>query len=93
VASLDGVWDVKRLSGLLPPLAGVRKRIHGARGQTVLGPLRMTFDVRGDELRYRRPFHGFVDVVDVVDADHIRGRATFRGREYGRFELRRKGAG
>jgi hypothetical protein len=90
VASLDGIWEVKRLSGFLPPLVGMRKRIHGSRGQTVAGPLRMPFDVRGGELHYRRPFQWFVDLVEVVDADHVRGRATFRGREFGRFELRRK---
>jgi hypothetical protein len=90
VASLDGVWDVKRVSGFLPPLVGMRKRIHGPRGRTLAGPLRMAFDVRGNELHYRRPFQGFVDIVEVVDADHVRGRATFRGREYGQFELRRR---
>jgi ferritin-like metal-binding protein YciE len=89
VASLDGVWDVKRLGGFLPPLAGMRKVIHGACGQTMAGPLRMPFDVRGDELHYRRPFQGFVDLVEVVDGNQVRGRATFLGREYGRFELRR----
>ena len=89
MASLDGDWDVKRLGGFLPPLAGMRKRIHGSRGKTMAGPLRMPFDVRGHELHYRRPFHGFVDLVDVVDGDQARGRATFLGREYGQFELRR----
>jgi len=87
--ALDGVWDVKRLSGLLPPLVGVRKRIDGARGKTTLGLLSASFDVRGGELHYRAPFGGFVDVLEVIDDDHARGRATFRGREFARFELRR----
>jgi ferritin-like metal-binding protein YciE len=89
VAQLDGVWAVERLGGVLPPLVGMRKRIHGERGETLVGPLRMSFDVRGEELHYRRPFQGFVDLLEVVDQDHVRGRATLRGREYGQFELRR----
>ena len=89
MAPLDGVWKVERLGGFLPPLTGMRKRIHGTRGLTLVGPVRMSFDVRGDELHYRRPFEGFVDVLEVVDTDNVKGRATFRGREYGQFELRR----
>jgi hypothetical protein len=87
--ALDGVWDVKRLRGFLPPLVGVRKRIDGARGHTVVGPMRVPFDVRDNELHYRAPFWGFVDVLEVVDDDHVHGRATYRGREFARFELRR----
>jgi hypothetical protein len=90
---LDGVWDVRRVSGFLPPLAGMRKRIDGARGVTTVGPLRLPFEVRGRELHYRGPFHGFVDVVEIVDPDQVHGRATFRGREFARFELRRTEAG
>jgi len=89
VAPLDGVWKVERRGGYLPPLTGMRKRIHGSRGATLVGPVRMPFEVRGHELHYRRPFEGFIDVLEVVDDDHVRGRATFRGREYGQFELRR----
>jgi hypothetical protein len=87
--ALDGLWDVRRLHGLLPPLVAVRKRIEGPRGTTIVGPLRVSFEVRGLELHYRAPFRGFVDVLDVVDRDHVRGSATFRGREFARFELRR----
>jgi hypothetical protein len=89
VAPLDGVWDVERTGGFLPPLLGMRKRIIGARGKTILGPLRMSFEVRGTELHYHAPFRGFVDVLELVNDDRARGRATFRGREYGRFEMRR----
>jgi len=91
VAPFEGVWNVERLGGFLPPLVGMRKRISGARGKTVVGPLRMSFEVRGNELHYHPPFTGFVDQLEVVDQDHVRGRATFRGREYGRFELTRIG--
>jgi ferritin-like metal-binding protein YciE len=85
---LDGVWDVERVSGLLPPLLGVRKRIAGGRGETAIGALPgMPFDVVGNELRYRGALAGFVDVLERVD-DHFAGRALFRGTEYARFRLR-----
>jgi hypothetical protein len=87
--ALDGLWDVRRVSGFLPPLVGVRKRIDGPRGKTTVGPLRGSFDVRGLKLHYRAPFQGFVDVLEVVADDRVRGSATFRGREFARFELRR----
>jgi len=89
VASFDGVWNVERRGGYLPPLAGMRKRINGTRGVTLVGPVRMRFDVRDSELHYKRPFEGFVDVLEAVDTEHVRGRATFRGREFGQFELTR----
>ncbi len=86
---LDGSWNVERRGGLLPPLAGVRKRIEGARGETRLGPLPgVPFDVDGLSLRYRPPFQAFVDELEP-DGDGFRGRATFRGREFGRFHLNR----
>jgi hypothetical protein len=89
VTDLDGVWRVKRLSGLLPPLVGVRKRIQGASGETTVGPLPgAPFDVVGLSLRYRAPFRGFVDELEPT-ADGFRGRATFRGREFGQFALER----
>jgi ferritin-like metal-binding protein YciE len=91
VAGLDGVWDVERTGGALPPLVGVRKRIHGTRGSTVLGPLPgVPFEVRGNELHYRPPFTGFVDVVEPGGADLYRGRATFRGTTLGHFVMRRR---
>jgi ferritin-like metal-binding protein YciE len=86
--SLDGVWSVERSSGALPPMAGVRKRIRGTAGETIAGPLRMRFDVRGNELRYRRPFVGLVDEI-APDAEGYDGRATWFGVELGRFRLRR----
>jgi ferritin-like metal-binding protein YciE len=89
MSMLDGVWDVRRTGGLLPPLAGVHKRIHGSRGETrVRGVAGAPFDVVGLELHYRRPFAGFVDVLSP-DGDGFSGRATFRGREFGRFQLTR----
>jgi ferritin-like metal-binding protein YciE len=86
VPELNGSWNVERTGGFLPPLLGMRKTIRGERGRTMLGPARVAFDVVGDELRYRRPFEGFVDVLEPTQ-DGWDGRALFRGREYGRFRL------
>jgi len=89
VSELDGVWDVKRTGGALPPLAGVRKEISGAAGTTKVGPLPgMPFDVVGLSFRYHAPFGGFVDMLEE-HGHGFRGRATFRGREFGKFELKR----
>jgi ferritin-like metal-binding protein YciE len=91
VAGLDGVWDVERTGGALPPLLGVHKRIHGARGRTCPGPLPgVPFDVRGNELRYRGVFTGVVDVLEPDGEDAYRGRTTYRGVEVGRFAMRRR---
>jgi len=93
VSELDGIWNVERRGGLLPPLVGVEKRITGSRGETRVGPLPgVPFDVDGLSLRYRAPFRGFVDELEP-DGDGYVGRATFRGREFGRFALRRKREG
>lgn len=90
VDSLDGVWSVSRVSGLLPPLVGVRKRIHGTSGRTELGPLPgMPFDVVGLSLRYRAPFRAFVDELTPVQPDAYLGRATVAGRPFGTFRLNR----
>jgi hypothetical protein len=89
VDELDGIWRVERVSGFLPPLLGVRKRIRGASGETVVGPLPgVPFDVVGLSLRYRAPFRGFVDELEP-NAEGFLGRATFRGRVFGRFALKR----
>jgi ferritin-like metal-binding protein YciE len=90
---LDGIWDVRRTGGLLPPLSGVEKRIAGHRGETrVRGMAGVPFDVVGLELRYRAPFAGFVDVLTPA-GDGFRGRATAFGRTFGRFELIAKPGG
>jgi ferritin-like metal-binding protein YciE len=89
MSELDGVWEVRRLSGALPPMTGVRKRIHGGRGETVIvGGPGVPFDVRGYELCYRAPFAFLVDVLEP-GGDGFRGRATAFGRTFGEFELRR----
>jgi len=89
MSELDGVWDVKRLDGFLPPLLGMKKHIHGQTGETKVGPLPgVPFDVVGLSLRYRAPFRGFVDELEPSGAGYL-GRATLRGRVFGRFELTR----
>jgi hypothetical protein len=89
VGELDGVWNVKRVSGVLPPMVGVRKRISGSSGETRVGPLfGVPFDVVGRDLHYRAPFQGFIDELEPA-GDHYLGRATFRGRKFGRFVLTR----
>jgi ferritin-like metal-binding protein YciE len=89
VAELDGIWDVRRLSGALPPMVGIRKRISGTSGETKIGRLPgASFDVVGLSLRYRPPFQGFVDELQPA-GEGFRGRSTYRGREFGTFELRR----
>jgi ferritin-like metal-binding protein YciE len=93
VSDLDGVWEVRRVSGVLPPLLGVRKRIDGARGETVfVGGPGIPFEVRGQELRYRAPLAFLVDVLEP-DGDGFHGSATAFGRVYGEFELRRSSVG
>jgi len=89
VPELDGLWNVRRTGGLLPPLYGVRKRIHGTRGETLLprGMVGVPFDVVGLELRYRGPLSGFVDILTPYEGRGFTGRATFMRRAYGRFEL------
>jgi hypothetical protein len=83
MSELNGHWDVR-------PLPGVTKRIEGDHGETVVGGVvRMPFDVRGLELRYRGPLAGLVDVLEP-DGDGFRGRATLFGRTLGAFRLVRK---
>jgi ferritin-like metal-binding protein YciE len=88
VPELEGTWNVRRTGGLLPPLVGIRKEIRGTSGRTMLprGLAGVPFDVVGLELRYRPPFVDFVDVL-TPHGDGYAGRATFRRREFGRFEL------
>jgi ferritin-like metal-binding protein YciE len=89
VGELDGLWEVRRISGALPPLTGVKKRIAGSRGETVIvGGPGIPFEVRGLELHYRPPFQWLVDVLEPHD-DHYDGRAVAFGRTIGEFQLRR----
>ena len=90
MGELDGDWEVRRVGGVLPPLYGVRKRIAGASGETMLGPLHSPFDVVGRELRYRgRLTGGLVDSVEPGRDGWWDGVARYRGRTLGRFAMRR----
>jgi ferritin-like metal-binding protein YciE len=90
VAELDGVWKVERISGALPPMLGIVKRIHGTRGSTRVGDVAgVPFDVRGRELHYRSPFGLFVDVLEPDGDGEYKGRATLGGVTFARFRLRR----
>lgn len=90
MSALDGDWQLRRLSGFLPPLAGLRKQVRGDRGATVLpGGLRVPFTVVGNELRYRPPFSMVVDALEPDD-DGWHGRATVFGRTVGEFRMSRR---
>jgi ferritin-like metal-binding protein YciE len=90
VAELDGVWNVERTGGVLPPLYGVSKRIAGDRGETlVAGRLGVPFEVRGLELRYTGPLSGLVDILQP-EGPGFSGRTRYRGRDIGRFVMRRQ---
>ena len=87
---LEGVWEVERVGGLLPPLFGVRKVIDAGDGKTTIGPFGcLPFDVCGTELRYRRPLGWFVDVLTSCDGALCTGKATVLGRTFGSFRMRR----
>ena len=90
MAELDGVWKVERVSGALPPMLGMIKRIEGTRGETRVADVAgVPFEVRGLELHYRSPFGLFVDVLEPDGAGEYDGRATLGGVSFARFRLRR----
>jgi ferritin-like metal-binding protein YciE len=88
MVELDGVWQVERVGGALPPMVGVRKKIAGTRGRTLAGPISMPFEVRGNAFHYKAPFAGLVDYVEP-EGVNFHGRATYFGREFGQFRMRR----
>jgi hypothetical protein len=89
MTELDGDWELQRVSGFLPPLAGLRKQIRGDRGATVLpGGLPVPFAVVAHELRYRPPFSMVVDFLEP-DGEGWHGRATVFGRTVGEFRMSR----
>jgi hypothetical protein len=90
MGELDGKWEVRRLSGALPPLSGVRKQIEAGSGETMLGPLHSPFAVVGRELRYRGLLtRGLVDSVEPGEDGWWNGVARYRGRLLGHFAMRR----
>ena len=84
---LDGVWNIRRTGGALPPLRGfVRKQIVDGRGSTVAAGVRFPFVVEGLSLRY--PF-GLVDELVPDGADAYDGTARLFGRRLGTFRMTR----
>lgn len=84
---LDGVWDVRRTGGALPPLRGlVRKRIQRGRGWTIALGVRLPFVVDGRTLRY--PL-GLVDELVPAGTDAYDGTTLLFGRKIGTFRLTR----
>lgn len=87
--SLDGVWEVRRTGGALPPLQGVvRKRIAGDRGSTIVAGVGVPFVVDGLSLRY--PF-AVVDDLVPSGPDAYDGTARLFGRAVGTFRMTRAG--
>jgi hypothetical protein len=84
---LDGLWDVHRMGGALPPMRGiVRKRIENGRGFTIALGIRLPFVVDGLSLRY--PV-GLVDELDPDGPDAYDGTTKLFGRTVGTFRLTR----
>ena|SRR5215210_2188913 len=94
VTDLEGDWRVARVSGLLPPMLGVWKRIHGNRGETRFGPLPgVAFRVEECEgdiaLIYCPPLSMFIDQLRPGPHGLWLGQSTVCGRKFGRFQMTR----
>ena len=88
MSELDGVWDVRRTGGALPPMSGiVRKRIENGRGWTIAAGVRLPFEVDGLSLRY--PFGRLVDELAPDGPDAYTGTTRLFGRKVGTFRLTR----
>ena len=77
MAELEGTWNVRRLGGFLPPLAGVKKRIRGSTPRS-LAELMVGRDVDATQRVARATPHGeeVVLELDRVSADGDRGSAA-----------------
>ena len=85
---LNGMWDVRRTGGALPPMPGVvRKRIEHGRGWTIALGVRLPFTVDGLTLRY--PGRGLVDELVPDGPDAYDGTTRLFGRTVGTFKLTR----
>ena len=84
---LEGLWDVHRTGGALPPMRGiVRKRIEDGRGWTTALGVRLPFVVDGLSRRY--PV-GLVDELAPNGPAAYAGTAKLFGRTVGTFRLTR----
>lgn len=92
---LTGRWTLTRVSGLLPPLGLMHKRIRGGRGATCIGsvvgiPFRVRTGAHGPVLVYARPL-GFVrDRLQRRRDGGWDGEATVLGVPIGRFRMTRE---
>lgn len=94
VDELGGRWCLARVSGLLPPLGMLHKRIAGGRGATRLGPvLGVPFHLRageaGPELVYAGPLRLLRDRLTRRPDGGWDGEATLLGMTIGRFRMTR----
>jgi hypothetical protein len=86
-SELDGLWDVHRTGGALPPMRGiVRKRIEKGRGWTIALGVGIPFTVDGLSLRY--PV-GLMDELVPAGPDGYDGTTRLFGRIVGTFKLTR----
>lgn len=97
ISALDGRWELARVSGLLPPLGFLHKRIEGGRGATRLGsvlrlPLRVRQGPAGPELVYAGPL-SFVRDRLRRGGDGWVGETFVLGLRVGRFRMTRPAAG
>lgn len=89
---VEGEWRVERMGGLLTPMTGIRKRIHGGSGVTRVGPLpvwsfRCERKEWGVELIYHLPFSGLVDELRQGPDGSWLGRSALLGLEIGTFRM------
>jgi hypothetical protein len=93
---LSGRWELSRVSGLLPPLGLMHKRITGGRGATLIGsmigiPFRVRAGDRGPELVYAGPLGLVRDRLRPRGDGGWDGEATVLGLRIGRFRMTRRG--
>lgn len=91
---LTGRWALSRVSGLLPPLGLMHKRITGGRGTTRIGSLvGIPFSVRdapdGPVLIYAGPLGFLRDRLRRRQDGGWDGEATVLGLTVGRFRMTR----
>jgi hypothetical protein len=92
---LTGRWALSRVSGLLPPLGLLHKRIAGARGATAFGslldiPFRVRSGARGPVLVYSGPLGIVRDRLRRRQDGGWDGEATVLGIRIGRFRMTRR---
>jgi hypothetical protein len=92
---LTGRWTLSRVSGLLPPLGLMHKRVTGDRGATRIGslvgiPFRVRTGADGPVLVYRGPLGLLRDRLRRRQDGGWDGEATVLGVTIGRFRMTRE---